>query len=483
MPEDTREARWPSIAPAGGKLEWVERDGVFVGVDSGAGMHFFDDLDIEHLLPNACATASCTRSKSSNILPNDFRHCPDCGTAATPIFGCNDRLWSFPGPDGDGLLNAESVTIHRVSVPIDGGLPAPEARGLTFFVAGTPPRLMAIERNTSTVYVFNRQTRNWRGIVVERDFDSGLPDWSWSIHAFRNGFALAGAHAPLIATLDTTGTDLKFSSPPHVSGGLVSGAAGVERFIFFLHRHGETGLEILVYDTRSGEWTLRAPVTNTPGGLPDDLAFAAHVWKDPTLFWASPYGYVAMRVARNGVEAEWRTWASEFKPQLAIRPLWAQQGFWQFGNWDGQRLLFQCLAFKGGHRLNEVFATHLTAGECTFTSGMKRYAVPWDESTAQTLGRGDSFLMPICGIAGLGALIADCGFDPNLNRVNPYELLEPNAPLKPAKLLVLQNDGRLLDLNRTMRVGSLTQLQCIVFGGQLLVYDRESGIIEAWDIE
>ena len=113
---------------------------------------------------------------------------------------------------------------------------------------------------------------------------------------------------------------------------------------------------------------------------------------------------------------------------------------------------------------------------------MKRYAVPWDESTEQTLGGGDSFLMPVCGIAGLGALVADCGFDPNSIRVNPYELLDPDAAPRPAKLLVLQNDCQQLDLRRTVRLKSLTQLQCAVFDGKLLVYDRISGAIEAWDI-
>jgi hypothetical protein len=114
---------------------------------------------------------------------------------------------------------------------------------------------------------------------------------------------------------------------------------------------------------------------------------------------------------------------------------------------------------------------------------MKLYVTPWDEGSSRTLGSGDSFLAPICGLKGLSALVADCGFDPAFRRFNPGELLQPNAPAWPARLLVQKAVGRPLDLKRSIKLSNLAQLQCVVFDGSLLVYDNKHGTIEAWKIK
>src|SRR3954464_2700619 len=91
-------------------FSWVERNGKFVGVNDGHGTVGFEDIDLEQVLP-AFRSDKCDEGKCGNWFPHDFRYCPECSAELrAPCFG-KDRLWSYPGPEGDGLPNSENVEI------------------------------------------------------------------------------------------------------------------------------------------------------------------------------------------------------------------------------------------------------------------------------------------------------------------------------------------------------------------------------------
>lgn len=481
MAKGSTDTRWRSSGNGGGQVDWIERDGRFSGVDDGSGFHAFDDLDMEQLLPRQPAKP-CDKSECPAPFPTDFSHCPDCSCELTPAFASSDRLWSYPGGEGDGLLNVESVDIRAVSEPVDGGFPSPEAQNLIFVVAGQPRRLLAIDRYDSNIFVFNREKRSWRNCASTILCNYELPTWSWSIVATNEGFALAGTTGPIFARLNALGNAVIAEPSAGGDSVMMAGPGRLDSQILFLCLR-EDGLAVIAYSPQKKEWSKRVPVKGAPASLNAQTgAFAAPSARSNTLFWTGPTGYVAVRAKGGELEAFWKVWSQDFEPQCQIRPLWAQNSLWQFGVRGKGVPQFEQLVFHAQARTNEVSAVHLTAGECSFTSGMKHYVMPWDETSAMSVGNNDSFLMPICGLAGLSAIVADCGFDPNNRRVNPGELLVSNATPRPASLRIHKPGTGSIDLRRVIKIGSLLQLQALVFDGLLLVYDSEYGIFASWKI-
>jgi hypothetical protein len=393
----------------------------------------------------------------------------------------DDRLWSFPGGDGDGLLNVEWVDIHSAE-PVEGGLPATGGSNLTFVVAGHPRRLLAIDREDSVVFVFDRSKKSWRRIVSTTHFNAELPQFAWSVYAFGDGFAFAGADGPLVARLDALGTGIEFE-PCKSEGAIpVSGPGQLDNHILFLCFDRKKGFVVASYDLKTRTWLKNLVVSDAPEAVSavSDV-FAAPVIKPPILYWVSKSGYFALRAAGGKFEVIWKAWTGGFVPELQIRPIWTQTKLWQFGALGDGQTRFEALVTRGATASHNVDATHLTAGECSFTSG-GMYATPWDDTPAQPDAKGGSFFMPICGLSGLTALVADFSIDPGSQRVDPAEILQQDASYKPARLRIYKPGSGSLDLKQTLRVGNILQLQAAVFDGHLIVYDTIYGSISAWKI-
>lgn len=485
MAEAGGDIRWACGGEAG-SLCWIERGGRFVGLEGGDGGDrtlALDVLDLEQVQAKSRADRKpCPEQSCGAPFPGDFKVCPDCGAALAPIFPNNDLLWSYPGPEGDGLLNTEAVEIRRIGDSVTT-LPKPSAKDPTFAVAGNPRRLFAIDREHAVVHLYNRQTGAWREFASDFDFAVRLPRWSWSVAALENGLAFAGDDRPLIVRLDSTGTKLIAVVPPDsiaaepVAGPIVS----MDRVVFLCG--GNDGrLWLISYNPKSDRWENEGAVAGAPA-LGGKARFAAPCAKQRAAFWASPDGYVALRAGSQSLEAVWRSWSPNFEPELQIRPIWTKSSFWQFGV-CGREPRFEELSRIGEQRFHaEIDGPHLTAGEISFASGMTVYATPWEPESSQTVGNNDSFLMPILGLRGMDALVADCGFDPANRRLNPGELLDPMAAAKPAQLRIFRAGQPWLNLRPAVRIANLLQLQAIVFDGHSLIYDSAGETIYAWKFE
>lgn len=471
------EYRWTD-----GDTAWIERDGRFVVVEAGGQSFALEALDSEQLGLKSPA-ASCDRSTCTKRFPPSFTHCPDCGSKLQTEVSASSDLWSFPGADGDGLLNTERVNIEKVSAPSTETYPVPDAPNLILVVAGSPRRLLAVDREHSVVYAFNRQEKAWRTFSSDVHFDLALPKWSWTLPAFNGGVALVTEGGPAVAALDSLGRELVVYLPQLGAGRCLAGPAQYEGGLLFLCASGSK-LTVVQYDPRSGLWDTPFEA-DYPHNLAPDEVFAAPVAEKrgdrvDTLYWAGQRGYLALHVAKP-LEIKWRDWPLGFMPELGLRPMRVSNALWQFGSTAGQ-LQFVKIAYRSEQVQKDVEATHLTAGDCSYTSGMRVYTTPWEEAQAQRFSDGDSFYMPLCGLAGISAVVADCGFDINNRRFNPGELLQESAIPRPARLRIHRRGEPPVDLARTPLVASLYQLQAIVFDGNLLVYDSAVNLISSWEI-
>jgi hypothetical protein len=476
---DKADIRWDVASASRGSCCWVERDGVFFGIESGKDVLAFDKLDLEQFEPKVRKDGPCVEKPCPALFPADFAACPNCGADLTPMFAGADRLWSFPGPDGDGLLNAESVEIGAISSAPQPD--SPNGNDLTLIVAGRPRRLFAFDRSSSEVQVYNRQSRSWRDFPSNADFHSTLPLWSWTVLSFDGGFALAGHDSFLIGELDAFGLGIDFAASPKDLGTPLGGPAILADRLAFLSLAENGALIVVAYDPRRKSWTKECEVTSAAGCSSGDY-FAAPVTKAFGTYWASTKGYVALRAAANAWDAVWRPWNDGFVPELQVRPLWTKSAFWQLGALGGNASFEQFARIGEQRSQSNISGPHLTAGECSFSSGMTIYVTPWDPNSSQTIrANSDSFLMPITGLRGLDAVVADCGYDPGNMRLDPSELFRNGDP-KLAQLLIYKS-GRLINLNQAIRISNVLQLQAVVFDGQLMIYDRDGACIYAWKFE
>lgn len=483
--DGTDEVRWEVNAPGRGRSCWIERGGVFEGVETDGGLVAFEQLDLEQLEPKARKDGMpCTERPCPTVFPGDFRSCPNCGAELSPMFAAADAPWSYPGPDGDGLLNAESIEIRTIPEPLATQPDAPAGDDVVLVVAGSPRRLFALDRANSQVQVYNRQTRAWRDFPSSADFHATSPLWSWAVHAFSDGFALAGHDCFLVGRLDAMGLAVGFEVSPKEFGAPLGGPGILAEKLAFLCVTENGALSVISYDIKQRAWARECEVSGTPARFGPEAYFAAPVTtKQFGGFWATTGGYVALRAAQNAWDAVWRPWKDGFVPELQMRPMWVKKNaFWQYGLIAGNPS-FEQLARSGEQRnRSDISGPHLTAGECSFSSGMATYGTPWEPNTATTiLANNDSFLMPITGLKGADAVVANCGFDPNNMRFNPSSLLGDTTP-KLAQLQLYRSQ-HLVNLNRTIRLSSLSQLQAVVFDGQLMIYDRDGACIYAWKID
>jgi hypothetical protein len=474
MANTETEIRWPTVAG----LSWIECDGKFRGIEVGGTFHAFEQLDIEQFEPKShkdrCPNADCPAP-----FPPDFRGCPNCGAELVPMFGMGDQPWSFPGPDGDGLLNTERVEIASVSDPLPP-LAAPEASDLIFLVAGTPRRLLAIDRSDSILFVYNRYTGAWREISSATRFDVSLPRFSWSVAAFEGGFAFPGNDSLLVAKLDGLGTTLEIARGPKRMGAPTAGPTRLSNRLVFLTTSGDGRLMVVSQDLQAGSWTKACDVSAVPS---EPQIFAAPVTKTLNVFWAGIAGYVALRTGEGKWEASWSQWPDGFEPELRVRPIWTRNAFWQLGSRGGNAQFQELARGRQGLTHDEISGPHLTAGECSFASGMMLYVTPWDPdpSLSRTiLANNDSFLMPIIGLKGLDALVADCS-----PRFSPGELLQERGVAQPAKIHLFRSGGRqpLVDMKRSISIANVMQLQAVLFDSRLLIYDSRNKCIHAWKFE
>jgi hypothetical protein len=476
--------------PGGNKIDeeyltWIEIDGRFTSVKLGNKVYSLDKIDFEEIQPQIPGK-HCGEDGCAQRFPSSFGNCPDCGQQLVPMLNDDNALWSFPGGAGDGLLNVEFLAINAVGDPDDALMPAPEGDDLSFVVAGKPRRLFGIDRSNSNVFVFNRVERRWRTLTADRHFDIEMPRWSWAVLAFDGGFVVPGVDGPLVVRLTELGTALAVSEPSPRSGPLI-GSPGMLNGVIHCLVRTDTGVARLGYDTRDARWQAPELIAGAPVGDTKDDYFSAPVGRDTTqntLFWGGRKGYVALQYFGGRYEAVWRPWAEDFTPELRIRPLWVdtEKSMWQVGLAPGGHPQFHKFAMRGAAPAMPVNATHLTAGECSFASGMQVYEVPWREETGRLVCRTQSlsFYMPICGLKGVSALVADCSVD--TRRVNPWELLQEYAVPMPARLLVYRRDASPLDMGRTINLANIDQLHPIVFDRVLMVYDRLWNTITSWKL-
>jgi hypothetical protein len=480
-------------------ITWIEVERTFKSIQCNGTTYSLDEIDLEELRPKRprgqCGTPEqpCDNIDCTKMFPSGFKVCPDYGQELVPMLvpipDASETLWSFPGGAGDGLLNVESVEIKDTGEKDDYSMCAPEGSDLSFVVAGKPRRLFAIDRNNSNVFVFDRVRMSWRTLTPHHDFDSEIPQWALAVSAFDAGFIVPGVRGPLIIGLEKFGTALAITEVRPLPGPLV-GCPGIlkEHASSVAHCLVRSGNAIahLCYDTKSGRWEQPAAIDGMPAGVGVDDYFSAPVCRSEQrmLFWCGKKGYVALRCLDGGKrEIKWRSWKADFVPELRIRPLWANNAIWQFGFAPDGQPLFHELKRAGEAAVNSVDATHLTAGEYSFTCGMQVYSTPWQESSSRKVCNTDSlsFYMPICGLKGRSALVADCSMDQN--RVDPWELLRDEAEAKPARLLIYRENGGPIDLKHTVQLARIDQLHPIVFDGHLIMYDRLSNGFTRWKLK
>ena len=425
------------------------------------------------------------RARGSNCVhpgpwPFAFQHCPLCGTPLQPAPAVADAYsWSSPA---NGASGQPSPACHGVPDPARRDeLPMPGPARLDFVVAGTPPRLLALDQTTGTLW-------SWTHGLAD-PFDGGrwrdlghlqpalnLPRWSWAVAGLGDGLALPGDGGPVWVALSHRAATPEAAKP---GSGVQRSLGGVALV------GGEPFIPVLANDTLAVAHRLSpeqgwqcAPVSNATGQAAAQL-FAAPVVRANEAFWVGELGRLFVRFVQGVATCEYRPWSDAWRPMQGVRPVLSPNGiFHQLGRLDG-RQSFEALLPPNATPQRRAFDRYVTScGSATF-AGMSRFHEPWEPRRMEYRGDGTAFLQPLLAFDNERFLVAECS---PRTALRGFLETEPAETVTECRIMFAGSSVVPTDLRATLRVRSAWDIVPFVYRRTLLVYDLPANRCYRWPL-
>jgi hypothetical protein len=358
---------------------------------------------------------------------------------------------------------------------------------LSFVVAGTPPRLFAIDLQTGWLHERTGARTSPAGGWAQRQrlkLQPGMPRWQFCAAALPNGFALPGEAGPIWVTAEAAQPIAVMPAPQSL--GLAGSRAGAAVL--------RGGVAIPVSSQAGFSVALRSPegiwhVAPVEGGAPRPGEWlAVPVTHGGDAIWCGSSGMLHVRAdAVADVTAVWRAWRPGLQPLLGVRPIIAPDGtLHQLARAGADDLVWEYLAPPGGPAARRAAdGIWLSVGQAAFREGRSR-RLPWDGVTRLefTLDDGE-FLLPLLGLTAQHFVLAICQDRDSLLAFIGAEdptagEAQDAAQTRRCRLMFSLATRRLLPLGRAMEAARASDLVSCVFRDRLYVYAASSNQCSSW---
>jgi hypothetical protein len=477
MPPVPATPTWELAGPYGPE-RWLGQPGAYEQVLLAGERISLDPGDGElHLL----------RARGSNCLhpgpwPFGFGFCPQCGTPLPPPSPAHEaQTWSSPANAASGLPTAPARGTPDPSRRAE--LPMPGPSRLDFFVAGTPPRLLALDQTIGRLHAWQEGVSHpfdgggWRALADLPDAAS-LPRWSWSVAAFADGVAIPGEAGPLWVSLGPRSATVGAADPS--LGRALGGAAGLGASALLPVLAGGA-LAVALRSPASPGWQ-RLAVGGLPvgGDVPASEVFAAPSVDGREVFWAGRHGQLFARLDGAAPVCEYRPWREGWQPMLGVRPVLSPDGvFHQLGLLDG-RQAFEALLPPGATPQRRAFGRYVTSCGAASFSGMTRFREPWEPKRMEYRGE-DAFLLPLLAFDAERFLVAACA--PRNGLVNFIRTDQIADTVLECRVSFTTASVAPTFLGVTIRAVSAWEIVPLVHRRTLLVYDLRANRCHRWPLD
>lgn len=293
-----------------------------------------------HPLGGACGGAG-------RYLPPDFNRCPYCSEPLTVPPAETSVKWLPPYGVGNGL-RLFPVSLRGAAVqPASGTVFAVPPRGGPFAFAacrmGAEQRLLvAVDRISGSLWVFNRDTMAWAEIAG-RVGECSLPAWSWAAvcDELESGLCLPTDEGPVWAEINWATGAVVLDRAAGVSVG-----AAVSAGKYLLAPVLRDGVFAVLYRSPGGAWADCVATSDAATVVPQlrrhptqDAACGIPVFDDVrnVVYWPLRGGYVKVSGFAGGTPTwKFAPWETDEHPATALIELGApvrrtgtQPGFWQ----------------------------------------------------------------------------------------------------------------------------------------------------------
>lgn len=403
--------------------------------------------------------------------PYAFQFCPTCGAPLTaPAAATPPEAWSSPAGGARGL-----------PPPSCRGTPDPAARGelpmpgpsqLDFIVAGTPPRLLAIDHTTGRLHAWKDAPSGsfadgrWTELARLPD-GSTLPRWSW---------AAAASAAAVVLPMDTG--PLRLVPRPHGAevvrpdAGLrisrsAGGAAAVGEHVL-VPVVAQAALGVAAWSPRSGSWSLM--LVDGAGPEAAGEVFAAPSANDIEAFWPGAHGRLFARAEDGRVRCDYRPWRDGWQPMRAVRPVLSPNGvFHQLGR-IGVGQSYEALLPPGTTPQRREHPRFVTSYGRNSFAGMARHAEPWEARRIEYRDLADpaAFLVPLLAFDDDRVLAASCS---PRNALRPFIETGEGGASTECRIVMAGSSVVPDDLRLTLRARHVWELVPFVYRNTLFIYE------------
>lgn len=450
-------------------VAWMQdKDGRFVGVADG---------DLELFDPKKCPECQ----SEAGWLPWAFQRCPRCGHELEPWYP--DTALDVPGYWPQEVLPESAVPTGERIQP--NPLPLPPGSRLTFVRIPRRDRLLALDGNNGTVWVWNRPAREWRHLLPGSPAPTayhGVPPRLFGVLSVGSVLVYPTQHGTVWIDMDSpSGARAEVSSwKPIAASAWLSGRCVVPALV-------EGKFMVATRGAKDPEWQfleIHQQANAPPLNAKEPIWLTRPIAESHQAHWVGLKGRLYLGPAG---EPEWHGWHSRFQPVLGSPPL---QTF------DNRRWMIGEVSTQEG-KADRAFATVAvpTAPECKLVNGafftLGRLCLrfcnaynetPWSENESfqdqyRPCGE-DNFLIPLSALGSDDALLLKMR-----NRSLMNNLLEQNVS-DISGLLVLGREGtRLDDMQVNVRADYLHWPQAFYFSNTLYLYEPLGTRLFAWPTE
>jgi hypothetical protein len=411
--------------------------------------------------------------------PFGFEFCPKCGVALQPAPPAPQaETWSSPANGASGLPLPVSAGTPDPSQRADFPMPGPSR--MDFFVAGTPPRLLAFDQTTGQLHVWSDgmpdafEDGRWRK-PIQLPAAVSLPRWSWGVGAFAGGFAMPGDNGPLwVALLPQLGRPI--AAKP---------ALGVQRSLGGVAALGDAalvpvlandGLSVAFWQSPGQGWQCTAMAGGADAAA---QTFAAPSTNATEAFWVGQHGQLFARLDEGVVTCSYRPWRDDWRPLQGVRPVLSPNGvFHQLGWQNGQA--FETLVPPGATPQRRRFEGYVTScGSATF-GGTVRFREPWEPARFEYRKDGTSFLLPLLAFGDERFLVASCSPRANLHGFISTD--EVPALTTECRIMAAGRSPVPAPLGMTVKVSSAWEIVPFLYRGNLFVHDLRANKCVRWPL-
>lgn len=328
-------------------------------------------------------------------LPASFRHCPQTGTALTPVRFDRQQRWLPPYGNGSGRrvvegscrLDGAEHTLAALYRKLDGATPRslntahkydqlPRKNGLNFLVAnlgGHREALFALARDGS-LFRWQRQAQEWAALLPHSTpiGRCSLPSWAWGV-----SLREVGEQQRLLLACDEGATEVRvdpLDGRYHVDrcpGRAIAAPGDLDDQVLIPQQMPDGSFSLVA--RHNEQWTLH-PIAHAN---PAHLQGLSAPLRDPAsrrLLWIGAHGYLSVKLGAQ-LDAQWLSWPAGAQARPEYGPPFVNgYGIWQ-QLFEGSEQY--CLRLDSDER-KEVKGSRLSTGHLNYMFNV-RLDAPWGE--------------------------------------------------------------------------------------------------------